>query len=100
MYLKQKENGVEIQLRAQPNAKQSAIAGVWNETHLKIMLKAPPVDGKANEALIRFMADFCGVPKKNVSFLSGDSAREKRLFIMGVSLETLQQKIDAVIKEK
>jgi|TARA_Y100001951_G_scaffold63013_1_gene50375 uncharacterized protein (TIGR00251 family) len=64
----------------QPGAKRAEFAGQHGE-RLKIRISAPPVDGKANEALIRFLADAFAVSRQQVSLLSGQSSRQKRLLI-------------------
>ena len=64
----------------QPGAKRAEFAGQHGE-RLKIRISAPPVDGKANEALIRFLADAFDVSRQQVSLLSGQSSRQKRLLI-------------------
>lgn len=53
----------------------------WEENTLKIKLAAPPVDGKANKALCEFMAGWLNIPKRDISLLSGDTSRIKRLKI-------------------
>lgn len=64
----------------QPGAKRTEFAGQHGE-RLKIRISAPPVDGKANDALIRFLADAFDVSRQQVSLLSGQSSRQKRLLI-------------------
>ena len=64
----------------QPGAKRAEFAGQHGE-RLKIRISAPPVDGKANDALIRFLADAFAVSRQQVSLLSGQSSRQKRLRI-------------------
>ncbi|MAB41584.1 MAG: YggU family protein [Pseudomonadales bacterium] len=64
----------------QPGAKRAEFAGQHGE-RLKIRISAPPIDGKANEALIRFLADAFAVSRQQVSLLSGQSSRQKRLLI-------------------
>lgn len=98
-YIQENEKGIILAVRAQPNAKKSALVGIWNETHLKIALKAPAVDGKANEALIAFIADFCDIPKRSVSFLSGDTAREKRLLLTSGDINTIKEKITLALTQ-
>ena len=88
-YVTQQGNRLILSVRVSPNAKRSGIEGVWNGTHLKIALSAPPVDGKANEALIDFLADLCGIRKSAITLLSGQTGRLKR-----VSL-TFQTEADA-----
>jgi uncharacterized protein (TIGR00251 family) len=69
-----------LNIRVQPRASQNAIAGVVGE-QLKIRLTAPPVDGKANRALLKFLAKCCGVPHGQVTLLCGETGRNKRVRI-------------------
>jgi uncharacterized protein (TIGR00251 family) len=71
-------------LHVQPGAKRSEFAGVHGE-RVKLRLAAPAVEGKANAALIEFLAGYFGVPKRNVSILSGVKSRTKRVAIEGVT---------------
>lgn len=65
-------------VHAQPGAKQSGFAGVHGDA-LKIRLAAPPLDGRANRELCRFLADACGVAPSAVEITSGEGARAKRV---------------------
>jgi uncharacterized protein (TIGR00251 family) len=76
----------------QPRAKTTRIAGRW-ETAYRLQLAAPPVDGKANEACIAFLADLAGVPKSNVRIVSGLTGRMKIVEIDGVAQEVLERKL-------
>lgn len=69
-----------LSLHVQPGAKRTEVAGVHGEA-LKIRLAAPPVDGKANEALLRFLADAFGVSLRDVALLHGAASRTKRVRI-------------------
>lgn len=64
----------------QPGAKKSELAGLHGE-RLKIRLHAPPVDGKANNELIRFLSKLFAVSKQSISIESGDLSRQKRVRI-------------------
>jgi len=91
-WLRAEGDSVVLTLHIQPGAKTTGFAGRHGEA-MKIRLAAPPVDGKANAALTRFLADFCAVPKSAVSLVSGHSARAKRVRVDGISpdqLKTLQ----------
>jgi uncharacterized protein (TIGR00251 family) len=68
----------------QPGAKRSEFAGRHGE-RIKLRLAAPPVDGKANAALIDFLAAYFGVPRRDVTIVSGLKSRSKRVAIEGVS---------------
>jgi uncharacterized protein (TIGR00251 family) len=81
--------GVTLAVRAQPGAKKTAITGVYGEgtaTQLKIAVHAPPVEGRANEAVVAFLADLFSVPKSEVKVVSGEFARSKVFLLRGVSL--------------
>lgn len=82
-WLRQAADGrLTLTLHIQPGAKKTEVAGLHGEA-LKIRLAAPPVDGKANEALLRFFADALGLPKSAVSLKSGQSSRHKVVEIVG-----------------
>ena len=74
-----------IQIRVLPNAKHEGWAGLWNGTHYKIALKAPAVDGKANTALINFLADYTDLPKNAFTILQGTTSRCKVIQIQGLT---------------
>jgi len=71
-----------LTLHIQPGARKTEIVGLHGEA-LKIRLAAPPVDGKANAALLGFLAKACGVSKSAVELLSGDTSRAKRVRLRG-----------------
>ena len=71
-----------LTLHIQPGAKKTEVAGVHGDA-LKIRLAAPPVDGKANAALIAFVADRLGLAKSAVCLKSGQSSRRKVLEVIG-----------------
>lgn len=67
-----------LAVKIQPNARVSEFIG-WEAEHLKIKLKAPPVDGKANEELIRFIAKEFKLTKSSVTIKSGHTSKIKLL---------------------
>lgn len=73
---------ITLTLHIQPGAKMTEFAGLHGDA-LKIRLAAPPVDGKANEALIKFIADTLGLPKSAVTIKSGQTSRRKALEVIG-----------------
>lgn len=86
---------VTVRLHVQPGAKRSQWAGRHGEA-MKLRVAAPAVDGKANEALVRFLAEFCGVPRAAIEIVQGETGRTKRVRIatsdpqaMATRLETL-----------
>ena len=72
-----------------PNARRSEIVG-WLGGKLKIKIKAPPVDGKANAELVRFLAKKFGVRQNAVRLLRGETAKTKLIEIEGIEEETVR----------
>jgi uncharacterized protein len=71
-------------LHVQPGARRTAVAGLYGagvEARLKVALAAPPVDGKANAALLRHLAAAFGVPQKSVTLERGETSRQKTVRI-------------------
>lgn len=73
---------ITLTLHIQPGAKKTEFAGLHGDA-LKIRLAAPPVDGKANEALVKFVAEVLGLPKSAVNLKSGQTSRRKVLEVTG-----------------
>jgi uncharacterized protein (TIGR00251 family) len=78
---------ITLTLHIQPGAKKTEFAGLYGDA-LKIRLAAPPVDGKANEALIRFVAKSLHLPKAAVTLKSGQTSRRKVLEVCTTELNT------------
>jgi uncharacterized protein (TIGR00251 family) len=96
MLLRAHPAGVTLAVRAQPGAKKTAIAGVYGESadaQLKIAVHAPPVEGRANVALIEFLAELFGVPRSKVDLVSGELSRSKVFLLRGISLAQAQSKL-------
>ena len=72
--------GWQIAVHAQPGAKRSAVVGLHGE-RLKVRIAAPPIDGRANDALVAFLAEALGVPRSRIRVVKGESSREKRVAI-------------------
>ena len=71
-----------LDLHVQPGAARSEFAGRYGE-RIKVRLKARAVDGRANDALVEFLAEHYGVPRRCVSIVSGLKSRDKRVVIEG-----------------
>lgn len=82
--------GVELSLHIQPRAGRTEVVGPHGDA-LKIRLAAPPVDGEANEELVRFLAKTLGGAKSAVSIESGGTGRKKRVRVMGVDIAEASQ---------
>ena len=82
------ESGVFLSCHVQPGARRTATAGVYG-TALKISLAAPPVDGKANKELCVFLAKKLKLSKSAVTLVSGQTSRDKVVFLSGVAPDAL-----------
>lgn len=79
-----------IEVRVQPRASRNEIAGI-REGVLRVRLQAPPVDGAANEALVRFLADEFGVSARAVRIVSGFGSRNKIVEVEAVAFPALDR---------
>ena len=72
-----------LDVRVQPRASRTEFAGLMGD-RLRVRLNAPPVDGRANAALVEFVADACDVPRARVTLEKGTTGRDKRLRLHGL----------------
>jgi uncharacterized protein (TIGR00251 family) len=82
--LQKREGGVIFPVRVQPRASKDEIAGVMDGA-LKVRLRAPALEGRANDALCEFLAELLKTPKAAVRILSGHHSRCKRVEVRGVT---------------
>jgi hypothetical protein len=85
-WLRADGDDVVLTLHIQPGVKKTEVVGLHGEA-LKIRLAAPPVDGKANAALIEFIAAKVGVGRTAVELVGGETSRAKRVRIGGMTAQ-------------
>jgi len=91
-YLTTNEAGICLAVKLQPRAGKNEIGpALGNE--IKIKVRAPPVEGAANEALIRFLAETLGCPRSAVRIVRGQSSRHKTVAIAGVGAAEAEAKL-------
>ena len=93
------QSGVTLAVRAQPGAKKTSIVGIYGEgasAQLKIAVQAPPIEGRANSALVAFLADFFGISKSSVELLSGELSRSKVFLLRGVTLQRAKELLNSM----
>lgn len=73
--------GLRLAVQIQPNAKQSGVVGVFDDA-LKLRLQAQPIEGKANAALVTFLAQALGVPRSAVSITHGLTSKRKLVLVL------------------
>ena len=86
--------GAELGVRVVPRSGRDAVAGV-RDGALLLRLAAAPVDGAANEALVRVLAETLDVPRRNVTLVSGERSRRKRVRIAGLTAADAGQRLAA-----
>lgn len=88
------KGGISFRVKIHPRARRDAIAGEIGDA-LKLALKASPVDGRANEACVKFFANLLKVPRASVTIASGQSSRNKIIRIAGITAERLRRELAA-----
>jgi uncharacterized protein len=99
-FLRDHPDGCSLAVRAQPGARRNAILGIYGEAaeaQLKIALKAPPIEGRANEALIALLAEFFRLPRSAVSISHGQSGRSKLVILRALKTANAQARIRAAL---
>lgn len=86
--------GVTFAVKVQPRARKNAITRVIGDA-LKLAVTAPPVEGKANEAVIEFFADLFAIPRSSVSIASGETSRNKIVRVAGITAERVRERLSA-----
>lgn len=82
---KKTRDGILIEVKVEPRSSRREIAGIFDNTVLKVKLTAPPVGGEANEQLIEVLSDYAGVRKSAVRIIRGHSSKRKVIEIRGVT---------------
>jgi uncharacterized protein (TIGR00251 family) len=90
--VKDTSEGVAFAVKVHPRARKNAITGVVGDA-LKLSLTAPPVEGRANEAVVQFFADFFEIPRASVTIASGETSRRKVVRVRGVSRQAIEHKL-------
>lgn len=96
-WIRETAKGVLLPVRAVPRASKNEIQGIHGDA-LKIRLQAPPVEGKANQALIRFLSEMLEIPRSQMSVASGETGRNKSVLITGVIKEELVRRLNCKMK--
>ncbi len=87
--------GATFRVRVQPRARKNAVVGEIGDA-LKIALTAPPVEGRANDACIEFLAEFLKVPRSSVTIAAGQTSRHKVVRVRGMTAAELADRLRAV----
>lgn len=92
------KKGAAVAIRVTPRASKNEIVEILSDDTVKVHITAPPVEGEANEALLKFLAEVLGVPKSRLDIVAGASGRDKIISVIDMDAETLHSKIVAHMK--
>jgi uncharacterized protein (TIGR00251 family) len=95
----EKGQGVILTVQVVPRASRNEVVGIHGDA-LRIRLRAPPVDGAANAALIAFLAETLGVRQRQVEILSGHTSRRKSVLVSGLGKERVAQMLSDYLAGK
>ena len=89
------KSGAALTLRITPRARKTEFAGVLEDGILRVRVAAPPVEGKANVALLTFLAKVLGVRKNRIEIIAGVRGLDKIVSVLDLSAEEVQSRIQA-----
>jgi uncharacterized protein (TIGR00251 family) len=84
--------GISFAVKVQPRARKNTIMGVVGDA-LKLALIAPPIEGRANQAVVEFFAELFEIPRASVTIASGATNRNKVVRIVGLSKEVVENRL-------
>ncbi len=96
MQIDDRPGGAEVSVRVIPRAGRDVVAGE-RDGALLVRLAAAPVDGAANDALVRILAETLGVPRRAVTLVSGERSRRKRVRIAGLTAGDAARRLSAIL---
>lgn len=87
------KKGSALAIRVTPRARRNEIVEIMSDGTVRIRLTAPPAEGKANEALVDFLADILDVSKSRIEIVAGVTGRDKLVSVLDMDAEIVHQKI-------
>jgi uncharacterized protein (TIGR00251 family) len=88
--------GISFSVKVHPRARKNAITGIVGDA-LKLALTAPPVEGRANQAVIEFFAELFAIPRSSVTIASGETSRNKIVRISGLGRAAVDERLNATL---
>jgi uncharacterized protein (TIGR00251 family) len=85
-------NGATFAVKIHPRARKNAVTGELGDA-LKLSLTAPPVEGRANQACIEFLANLLNLPRSSVTIASGQNSRRKVIRVSGISADAVRKRL-------
>jgi uncharacterized protein (TIGR00251 family) len=94
------EQGAALTIRVTPRARRTEIGGVLDDGTLRVRISEPPVEGKANKALVAFLAKVLGVKKRKIEIVAGEKGLDKLISVIEMSAEEAEERIKAWMKKQ
>jgi uncharacterized protein (TIGR00251 family) len=91
------QRGAALTVRVTPRARRTEVAGILEDGTLRIRLTAPPVEGRANAALLEYLAEVLGIRKSRIEIVAGDKGLDKIVSITGMAAQEVQRRLQAWI---
>jgi hypothetical protein len=92
------KSGAAISVRVNTRSPRTELAGIMEDGTIKVKLTSPPIDGKANEELVKFLAGVMHIPKTNVEIISGQASKNKLIVLFGIDSDRVNQLIENELK--
>ncbi len=90
------DGAVLVRLHVQPKASKTRIAGLFDGC-LKLAVLAPPVDGRANEEVVKFLAGLLAIPGRDITLKSGEKGRRKQFLVKGLPVEEVRRRLSIIL---
>lgn len=96
-FLRPTEGGVYVKLRVSPGAKSTVVKGLYGEGAIRLSIAAPPVEGKANAEVERYLARLFGLSRSEVTVTKGASNRDKLVFVSGLGPDEIRTRLGTLL---
>ena len=97
--VRETRHGASFSVRVQPRAKRDALVGEIGDA-LKLALRAPPLEGRANEACVAFLAELLGVARASVRVAAGATSRTKVIRVAGLAADAVRARLASALAER
>ncbi|KPK89359.1 MAG: hypothetical protein AMJ88_17705 [Anaerolineae bacterium SM23_ 63] len=94
------KKGAALTIRVTPRSRKTEFGGVMEDGTLRVRVDAPPVEGKANTALVKFLAKVLGVRQNRIEIVAGEKGLDKIISILDMSAEEAEQRIQGFLGEE
>ncbi len=92
------QRGTALTIRVIPNAPKTEITSIMEDGTIKIKVAAPPVDGKANQVLMRYLANLLDISESHIEIMAGLKGRIKLVTINNISADDVNRRIQAALE--